>query len=96
MALVLPPAVGDGVPRVGIDEVQMQALVGRRRWQRSSVQLGEIGREDVVGDARGVAAVDAVLEEDDAGDGRVIAWREKHEPAMVAQVPQLARALRRE
>ena len=37
-------------------------------------------------DRRGVGAVDAVLEEHHAGDLRVVARREEHEPAVVAQV----------
>ena len=43
-----------------------------------------------MGDARGVATVDAVLEKHDAGDRRLVARREEHEPAVVAQVAALA------
>ena len=44
-------------------------------------------------DRRGVRAVHAVLEEHDAGNLRVVARREEHEPAVVAQV--LGRSCRR-
>ena len=54
--------------------------------QRPAFLLGEVGVDDVLGDRRGQVAVLGVLGEDHAGDLRVVARREEHEPAVVAQV----------
>ena len=58
----------------------------RRQAAAAAFLLGEVGFDDVLGDRRGQIAVLAVLGEDDAGDLRVVARREEHEPAVVAQV----------
>src|SRR6185312_7233825 len=82
--------------RVGILVIEAQVLVRRRRRQRLAVLLGEERRQDVMRDRGGVGAVDAVLEEDDAGNLRVVARREEDEPAVVAVVDVLVLGLRDE
>src|SRR6478672_12333994 len=65
----------------------------RRRWrQRTSVLLREKHIENVMRDGRRVRSMNAVLQEHDAGNRRMIARGEEHEPAVVAQVlPTLRR-----
>src|SRR5262245_46110055 len=87
----VPAADRRAAARVGILVVQPQVLVRRRRRQRLAVLLGEVGRQDVVRDRGGVGTVNAVFEEDDAGDRRIVARREEDEPAVVPQILPAAR-----
>src|SRR5438094_703190 len=58
----------------------------RLGWQRAPFLLRKERIENVMRDERRVRAVYAVLEEHDAGDLGIVARREEHEPAVVAQV----------
>src|SRR5438874_1953849 len=72
--------------RVWILVVEAQLLVLRRRRQWFAVLLREERCEDVMRHRGGVRSVDAVLEEHDTGYFGVVARREEHEPAVVAQI----------
>ena len=58
----------------------------RQHRQRPAFLLGEIGLDDVLGDRRGEEPCSPCSAKIDAGDLRVVARREEHEPAVVAQV----------
>src|SRR5690348_2626175 len=66
-----------------IAQIEAHLLTGRRRRQRPPFLLGEVGFENVLRHRGGVGAVDAVLEEHDAGDLRIVARREEREPAVI-------------
>src|SRR5215208_5673784 len=71
---------------VRIGEVELHVLRRRRRRQRIAELLRVERRQDVTRHPGSVGTVDAMFEEYHAGNLRVVAWREKDEPAVVAQV----------
>src|SRR3954453_8693280 len=66
--------------------VESQLFVGRRGGQGLAVLGGEVRRKNVMRQRSRVRAVDAVFQEHDAGNLRVVARSEENEPAVVAQV----------
>ena len=74
-----------GESRIVVRRGRRRAGGGQHR-QRPPFLLREVGLDHVLGDRRAEVAVLAVLGEDHAGDLRVVARREEHEPAVVAQV----------